>query len=462
MKTYQELLSVGDNEQAKMDFVEIVIGDHEGSQAVRIARDAELYYRHLNPTIMKAQKFIYNVLGQRVEDLTAANNKIPSRLFFYFVTQEVQFLLGNGVSFGDENTKIRLGENFDQAVMELATKAIVGGVSFGYWNNDHLEVFPIAGSGSEPCFAPIYDEENGALMAGVRYWRIDSHHPLRATLYEQDGYTEYIKRAGEDMTVMQEKRSYVSIVSKSDATGTEIYGGHNWPTLPIVPMFNINRQSDIIGGRETLDAYDLMSSALINNVDDGNIIYWVIKNAGAMDDEDDAEFVRRLKTVHVAHVDGSAGTEIESKSIEAPFEANENALERLRSQLFDDFMALDVKEIAGGAATATQIKAAYEPLNSKCDLLEYQVTDFIRAILNLLGIDDSPTYTRSVLVNRAEEIQNLTVAAQYLSEDYVTRKILEIMGDTDKANDIIAQREAEEGERYTMASEAQSYSGGDI
>ena len=242
------------------------------------------------------------------------------------------------------------------------------------------------------------------------------------------------------MSVLQEKRDYIQIVEKSEATGTIISNGGNYPGFPIIPLYNTNRQSELIGSKETLDAYDLMASELINNVDEGNLIYWVIKNAQGMDDIDDLKFLQRLKTIGVAHVDGEAGVEVEGKQIEAPFQANENALERLRSQLFDDFMALDVKKIAGGAVTATQILAAYEPLNQKTDLLETQITDFIETLLNLLGIDDKPTYTRSMIVNQSELLQNLMSAAGYLSEEYCTKKVLEILGDIDKYEDVMAQK----------------------
>ena len=226
----------------------------------------------------------------------------------------------------------------------------------------------------------------------------------------------------------------------------EILDGQNYPGFPIVPLFNTNRQSELVGSRETIDAYDLMASALINNIDDANLIYWVIRNAGGMDDMDDAKFVQRLKTIHVAHLEGDE--QVDEHQIDVPFQASEVALNRLRGQLFDDFMALDVKEISGGAATATQIKAAYEPLNAKTDLFEYQVTEFINGILAIVGIEDEPTYTRSLIVNQQEMIQNIVTSAEYLSADYITRKILEILGDTDKADEVVEQRLVEETSRY--------------
>ena len=443
MKTYNDLLAIGEDEQARMAFVLGAINEHKSSDLYKTAVDADLYYRHLNPTIMRAQKIVYNLLGQAVPDVWSANNKIPSRYYFYFITQSVQFLLGNGVSFGDDKTKEKLGDNFDSVVQRAATDAMNGGVSFGFWNNDHLEKFSVLE------FVPLYDEEDGALKAGVRFWQVDSSKPLRATLYEMDGLTEYIKRKGEDISVMNEKRSYVQIVASSEVSGTEILDGQNYPGFPIVPLFNINRQSELVGSRETLDAYDLMASALVNNVDDANLIYWVIRNAGGMDDLDDQKFVQRLKTIHVAHLEGDE--EVDQHQVEVPFQASEVALARLRSQLFDDFMALDVKEIAAGAVTATQIKAAYEPLNAKTDLFEYQVTEFIRGILALVGIDDMPAYTRSMIVNQQETIQNLVTSAEYLSADYVTRKVLETLGDIDKADEVINQRMLEDMSRYSAA-----------
>jgi hypothetical protein len=165
-----------------------------------------------------------------------------------------------------------------------------------------------------------------------------------------------------------------------------------------------------------------------------------------MDDLDDQRFVERLKTMHVVHLEGEE--EVDAHQVNVPFDASSAAIEKLRSELFDNFMALDVKNIASGAATATEIKAAYEPLNSKTDLFELQVTDFINGILALAGIDDTPSYTRSMIVNKQEEVQNLLTAAEHLSEDYVTRKLLEILGDIDKVDEVMEQKLVDETSRY--------------
>ena len=449
MKTYQDLLEVGQDEQKRIEFVQAAISDHESSNLYLIAKDADAYYRHENPRILRLQKYIYDVLGRQVPDPTAANNKIPCRYYFYFVTQAVQYLLGNGVTFNGDDTKRKLGATFDYALQELATKALNGGVAFGYWNLDHLEVMPVYGGDGEVSFVPLYDEITGYLMAGIRYWCIDATKPLHATLFEVDGYTEYIRLTGEKMEIYQPKSSYIKIVRKSEATGTEITDGGNYPGFPVIPLYNVNHQSELCGIRNTIDAYDLTLSGLVNNVDEGNLIYWIIQNAGGMTDADDQRFVERLKTLHVVHTEDQE--QVTSHSVEASFQPSKETLQELRSRLFEDAMAVDVQAISsGGADTATRIRAAYEPMNLKAGLLEAQVGDFILKLLQLLGIEDMPTFTPDTIVNKSEEIQTLIMAAEHLSSEYITKKILTILGDIDKYDEVMAQIDTEGAERTPL------------
>lgn len=461
MKTFQDLQAVGLNDAERASFCVAAINDFQYSELYRTARDADAYYRHMNPTIMRAQKMVYNLTGQAVPDIYRPNHKIPSRFFYYFVTQEVMFLLGNGVIFSDMADKdARLGRDFDSAVQKAAAYALCGGESFGFWNYDHLEVFPICAEGV-PSFCPLVDEETGALRAGIRWWQLDASKPLRMTLYEEDGVTEYIRKPrgkdqakDNDVEILIPKKPYKMHTERSDATGLMgVYGDGNYSTLPIIPFWNVNRQSELVGGRETLDAYDLMVSGLVNNTDEGNLIYWVLKNANAMDEEDDAAFIEQLRRTHVAHANGDDGVGVEHHTVEVPVDASEAAIDRLRRQLFDDFMALDVKEIAGGAATATQIRAAYEPLNEKVSMFEYQVTDFLRAVLSLAGIEKEPTYRRDTIVNASEEITNILQAAEYLDDETVTRQICGVLGLIDDADEIIAKRKEDEIDRFSGTDE---------
>ena len=439
--TYNDLLEIGENERDRMEFVLDAIKEHKSSELYKTAYDAELYYKHQNPTIMRFQKFVYNQFGQKVPDIWSPNNKIASNWYNYFTTQAVSYLLGNGVTFKNEANKKKMGKDFDKRVQDVATHAKNGGVAFGFWNNDHVECFSI----NE--FVPLKDEDDSLVKAGIRFWQIDDSKPLRATLYELDGYTDYIKRKNEEIEILVSKRPYVNVSVSTKAEGEINFTGRNYPGFPIVPLYNVNEQSDLVGNRGTIDAYDLMVSGLINNVSDGEFIYWILKNCGGMNEVDDARFIEQLKLTRVAHADGDDGASVEAHNVNVEFQATAEALDRLENQLFKDFMALKVDDISAGA-TNDQIQAAYEPINQKTDLFEYQVTDFIQGILKLAGIEDAPTYTRSQMSNQAETLEKVLQSAEYLDDEYVTTKILTLLGDADKAQEVLKRKDAEAADRY--------------
>lgn len=442
MYTYQDLLELGEERRGEqvIDFIYKVIQNHKASELYNTAVIADSYDRHKNKTILEYQKLLYTITGEAVPDNYSANYKLSSKFFHRFVTQQNQFLLGNGIQWNNEQTPKKLGDDFDTQLQKAGHKALVGGVSFGFWNLDHMDVFSVME------FAPLLDEENGSIRAGVRFWQLQADKPLRATFFEEDGFTDYIWRDGHG-DVLNEKRPYVIYTRETEVGDNEIFDWENYPTFPIVPLWgNPQHQSEIVGIREQIDAYDLIKSGFCNTVDEASMIYWTIQNAGGMDDVDLVKFIERMKTVHAATVD-SAGATAEAHSVESPYQSRESLLKLLRKDLYEDFMALDTKEIASGAVTATQIKAAYEPLNSKTDDYEYCVNEFVSGILSVAGIEDEPTFTRSIMVNKEEEVRTVIQAAMFLDDSYVTEKILSILGDGDKAKEMIEQMDADEIER---------------
>lgn len=439
MKTYQDFVDASD----KMAFVKAAIEDHKTSSLYQTAVLADEYDRHQNRTIRQYQKVLYNMAGNTMPDKWGANYKMASKFFSRFITQENQYLLGNGVTWGKKDTKDKLGgSDFDTQLQKLGKYALSGGVSFGFWNFDHLDVFSVLE------FVPLYDEENGALMAGIRFWQISSNKPLRAVLYEIDGYTSYEwSSTYPSGIILEDKRTYTAIVAETPADGMTIYDGDNYPTFPIIPLWgNSQKQSEIVGIREQIDCYDLIKSGYANNVDEGSLIYWTLNNAGGMDDVDLAQFVEKMKSLHAATMQD--GVTAESHNLEAPYQSREALLAKLRSDLYEDAMALDTKNIANGAVTATQIKAAYEPLNSKVDQYEYCVREFLKGLLAIIGIEDTPTFSRSVIVNSQEEMQLVIQGAQYLPEDYITKKILTLLGDGDMAEDVLKEMSSNELDTY--------------
>lgn len=421
MKTYQNLAAISEDEGKVKKFVFDVITEHKASADYKVASIAEKYYARKNVTIMAFQKMLYNMKGQAVPDMWSANYKLRTHFFRRFVTQQVQYVLSNGVTFQKKDTKDKLGKKFDTRLQFAAKKAMIDKVSFLFWNLDHVEVFCFADTPTDPGFVPLYDEDTGALRAGVRYWHVDEH-TTRATLYEENGYTEYVKKKG-DISVVAEKRSYKKTVISTKADGVSGELNENYSAFPIVPMYaNDLHESELEGHRESIDCYDYIKSGLANDIDDTSGFYWVLKNSGGMDDVDIAKFIERMHTVRGAALDDEA-SEATPHTLDVPTEAREKMLEILKADLYEDFQIVNVEALSASAKTATEIRAAYQPMDDKCGDFEYFLIDAIQSILSLAGIDDEPSFKWNRIANQTEETNMIMSAAAVLGDELTLKKL---------------------------------------
>ena len=318
----------------------------------------------------------------------------------------------------DETIKAALGEDFDTRLKALGYYALIHGISFGFWNVNGIHVFKLTE------FAPLWDEETGALRAGIRFWQIDSRKPLFAVLYEEDGYSKYRSdsKTG-DMVEIQPKRAYRLTVARSEADGEEVIGEDNYSELPIIPLWGSSlKQSTLVGMRALIDSFDLIRSGFANDLSDVSQIYWIVSNAGGMDDKDLARFRDRLKLTHIAVAD-TENSGVTPYTNEVPYSARQVYLDSIRSGIYEDFGGLDVHAVSA-SATNDHIDAAYQPMDEQADDYEFQIIEFIQQLLRLLGIEKTtPIFKRNRMSNQQEQTQMVLSAAEYLDAETVLRKL---------------------------------------
>lgn len=433
MKTFQDLQKADDIQR----FVFSAIDEHKASPMYRMASEGIDYSTGHNTAITGFKKLLYTITGEAVPDNYSANHKCASGFLNRLTCQLSSYLLSNGVTFENGNTKDKIDADLDVKLLNAAQTALAEGVVFGFWNLDKVQYFKATE------FVPLYDEETGALRSGIRFWQIANDKPLRATLFEEDGYTEY-KKDGIQISILQPKRSYILNTVSSKADGLQIVSGQNYESFPIVPLYaNEYKQSELIPIKSQIDAYDLIKSGFANDLDDASMIYWTINNAGGMTDIDLAKFIERIKVVKAATVDDEA--KAEAHTIDVPYQSREAYLDRLEKDIIKDFMGLDAEKLQSGNVTATQIKAAYEPLSEKADRFEAQVIQHICAILKLAGIEDYPRFRRSQMSNEAELTQMIMQCANLLD----TQTILEHLPflTVDEVPVILERLEKEEADR---------------
>lgn len=414
---------------------------------------------------------------------------MPSNFYHALTVQRNMFLLGNGANWSgrtltvddgypgavrkwvwddinsdkptghyewqvtiDVGTSDRLGKSFDSELVNGGKMAMDGAVSFGFWNVDHIEFFGVGDSVGSPAFMPIWDRFNGnMLMAGIRFWYINeanNQQVLYATLYEIDGITEYIWDDGNGR-VRTPKRPYVQSYQINEAEGRNNVRYSNYKRLPIIPLWaNKQHVSEIERLRRHIDVYDLNLNGIANDLSD-EIIFWILQGAAGFDDVETMQFINKIRSQHVADI--PPDSEVQPVPVNPPIEGKSALLSRLEHDIYKIFSALNIDEIKGGAVTATQIKAAYENLNHVTDEYETQISKFLDSLLELIGVEDTPTFTRSLLINVEETSSIVLQSAQHLSDEYVTKKILELLGDGDKFEMVQNQKQAEQMSRLQIA-----------
>lgn len=432
MKTFQDFQkAIAENRL--IDFITNAINEYRSSTDYKIALDADEYEAERNVTVHSYLKKLYTIDGKEVADFTSANNHIASNFFHKLTTQRCSYSLGNGISFANvqtetvggqqvkkDTTKEKLGNDFDSVLYKAGHYALIHKVSYLFWNFDHCDYFKMTE------FMPLFDEYDGSLKAGFRFWSIDwNNRPVTVVVYEEDGYTKYRTKPGSkglDIEEYEPKRAYKQQIAHNEVDPDEIIGESNYSYLPIVPLWgNSHRQSDLVGMRSKIDAYDLIKSGYADTVQDCAEIYWIVSNAMGMNDEELIKFRDRLKLQHIAVVDVN-NSPVTPYTQDIPVAAREAVLANLRQQIYEDYGALDVHTVAAGA-TNDHIDAAYQSMDEEADDFEYQVIDSVRGILNIIGVDDVPLFNRNRISNQLERTNMILMAAQYLDTETILKKL---------------------------------------
>ena len=432
MKTYQDW-EKAKSEYREIDFITNAINEYRTSEDYKIALDADEYEAERNVSIMQWVKYLYTMQGQKVPDFTSSNNRIASNFFHRLTTQRCAYSLGNGISFANaqektvegkrvkvDTTKEKLGKDFDTVLYDAGHYALIHKVSFLFWNFDHCDFFKATE------FLPLYDEYDGSLKAGFRFWSLDwNNRPVTVVVYEMNGFTKYRTKDGSnglDIAVYEPKRGYKQKIAHNNVDPDEVIGESNYTYLPIVPLWGSkHRQSDLVGMRPKIDAYDLVKSGFANDLEECAEIYWIVGNAMGENDESLAKFRDRIKLNHIAVVDTN-NSSVTPYTQEIPVTARESLLISLRQQIYEDYGGLDVHMVAAGA-TNDHIDAAYQPLDEEADDFEYQIIKAIRGLLSIIGVDDVPLFNRNRVSNQMERTNMVMLAAQYLDNETVLKKL---------------------------------------
>lgn len=457
MLTYEDLLKCGDNENLIARFIYDKIEEQSKSERYIEGVAAGEFYRGGDPDIQKFAKIIYDLSGNPRKEAFSANHKLTANLYNLFITQEVSYLLGNGVSFDDKSIKERLGFDFDYDLQELLTWAANDSESYALLQKNGIKKLNIACDDEEPHFIPIFSADDRINpKAGFIHWRVEDNDtnrsPLNVEFYRPEGYSIW-QEMNNKLTIIKPTTPYE--ISYSENTVGEVFGIEipNKEILPIIPLYYPTHKSAIHNKRETLNAYNLILSGLVNNTSEINLLYWVIKNADGMTDLDYEDFLTNLYKSHILPLPDNV--EADPHQIVTDTAGHETVLSRLREQLYQDFKAVDTQMVQSGNKTTVEIKAAYENLNLKCDDIEKQVGRFIRKVLVFYGYDENTAFSfhRPSNINLSEYMTMIEQIRGTIGEETAMKLEFEALGKADEYEKAAKSKSADELSRMTEIEE---------
>jgi len=459
--TFQDYERSGD----KTQWIQQALVAYRNSDEFKKALDEEKYMAGRNTSIQQTVRVIYNMAGLPEPDFTASNMKIMDNTIHRLVTDRCSYSLGNGVSFPGRHKEIQngktvfvdpvkniLGDKFDRALKRVAYWALANHEAYLYVHMGRRKQEWQYTLFKKTEFLPLYDEETGDLRGGVRFWSLDwGERPITAVLYLENGYIKYKTKPDEysiaSLQQAEKLKPYIETVQTSEAFGEEVVGSETLTRLPIFPLYSGEmRNSALDRLRDTIDATDMVLSGFVNDIHDIPQVYWLISGAMGMTEADKRQLLDRLILQHMAVVDGE-NSHIQGYSQDIPYEAREKCLDRLHNKMYEKYGGFDVHTIEAGA-TNDHIEAGYWPMDEEADDFEYEIIEFVQAILEMMGVTEgtTPIFKRNRVSNQKEQTEMVMLAAPNLDDQTILEKLPFIS--VDEVDDILARKDGESFSRF--------------
>lgn len=381
--------------------------------------EGEDYYYNRNDILDRRQYYYKN--GNKVEDETKANNKIPHGWMKLLVDQKVAYLVGRPpILQAEEDQKeyedrlnLLLSEEWHDNLTELATNSSNKGTEWlhTYINQEGYFKFLIIPAEE---IIPIYDtslQEN--LEAILRYYLIDVNGKdrIRVEWWTRDTVTYYIQN---------EEGDFILDDTEEINPAPHYYyndEGYGWSKVPFIEFpNNEKRVSDLNWIKPSVDSYDKNVSDLDNNLDEVQEIITVLKG---YESTDLSEFKENLRYYKAIKVSGEDGSRVDKLELQIPIQARKEMLDRLEENIFLFGQGVNMKtDRFGSSPSGVSLKFLYSALDLKASIMERKFRKSIKRLLwfateyiNILdkkdynSTDIQVTFRRTMITNDKEDVE---------------------------------------------------------
>lgn len=388
------------------------------------------YYRGYHD-ILKKQRTAIGQGGSLITIDNLPNNKIVDNQYEKVVTQKVNFLVGQPITFktDDEQYLELLNQIFDRNFLRtfkaLTADCLNGGIGwlYVYYNEDGEFCFKR--------FAPFEilpfwkDSEHTQLDYAVRVFEVSEYKNgkevtvEKVEVYREDGIEYYTLNNG----------NLIPDIEKPTENYLRIGGyGYNWTQIPLIPFKYNYLEIPLIRNTKSLqDSINTMLSNFQNNMEEDvrNTIF-VLKN---YDGENLGEFRQNLATYGAVKVREDGG--VETLSIEVKADNFKAIVDLMKKELVANAKGYDAAELrSGNTPNEMNIKSIFNDINMDANAME---VEFEAGFENLLWFVDAHLantnqgnfedetveiiFNKDTIINESQVIADIKNSVGILSEE---------------------------------------------
>lgn len=380
----------------KAEEIKQFIDEDAVSSKKRMAKTGQKYYESEHD-ILQYRLFYYNADGKLVEDTSRNNAKIPHSFLTELNDQATQYILSvkDGMIIKSDMPELQTeldayfneNEDFIAELSEVLTGCQNKGFEYMYAYKDENDRLAFQ------CADAIGVVEVEARFASdkqehIIYWYVDRIDKKGKKIKRIMDWTSedvtYYKQVEDGKIALDkdiEQNPKPHILYSEEGKDKTFYDSFKY--IPFFRLDNNKKQfSSLKPIKPLIDDYDIMASALSNNLVDFDKPIYAVKG---FDGDNLDELQQNLKTKKIMGLPDGESAGIDVITVDIPYEARKVKLELDEKNIYRFGMGLNMEGLKDTSATTNiAIKAMYSLLDLKCSKLTIKLKQFLRKIIKVV------------------------------------------------------------------------------
>lgn len=456
-KIFNQLITDGaKNIVSDKDFLQNEIAKWKTSPKRVEQITGDRYYKGLHDILQKKRTAIGQG-GSLIEVENLPNAKILDNQYEKAITQKVNFLVGQPITFktDDEKYSELLAQIFDNNFMRmfkaLTVDSLNGGIAwlYVYYDDEGQLCFKR--------FAPFEilpfwkDSEHTKLDYAVRVFEVNEYQNgkevqiEKVEIYKDDGIEYYTLNNGVLIPDIEKPKENYIQVNKV---------GYNWTRIPVIPFKYNYMEIPVIRNTKSLqDGINTMLSNFQNNMEEDvrNTIF-VLKN---YDGENLGEFRQNLATYGAVKFFSDGG--LDTLSVEVNSENYKAIIDLFKKELVANAKSYDAAELrAGNTPNEMNIKSIFNDINMDANAMEIEFEASFETLLWFVNMHLANTgqrnfedekvqviFNKDTIVNESQVIQDIKNSVGLISQETLVANHPWVENIQDELKKIKAEKERE-------------------